>query len=113
MGQAEVLEIINSEDVDVEDCFVKGYCALDERDEEEAPVPVKVDSSANGLQDRAREIKAAFFNAKSLAEVGNLAKGMHFSVWLDYFVKMCPKEVQVKGQMDVRTLVAQLGPISK
>lgn len=111
MGISEVLELVNCEDENVEECYVRGFQPIDI---DEAPaVPAKVDTSPSGIQARAREIRAAFFNAKSVNEVAQQAAAMHFPVWLDYFIRMSPKEVEVKGQFDIRSLVAQMGPIQK
>jgi hypothetical protein len=115
MAMQDVLDIVNSDSTAVDDCFIV------ETNQELAlimpSIPVStmedVDTTPGGIQDRSRAIRAAFMAAKDPDEVLQQAKAMHFPVWLDYFIKMSPKEVQVKGQLDVRSLVAQMGPVSR
>ena len=54
-----------------------------------------------------------FKAAKSPSEVYAYASDVPVPVWLDWFVKLSPKKVEMKGQMDVRAVFANLGPAVK
>jgi hypothetical protein len=51
--------------------------------------------------------------AKSPSEIYAYASDVPVPVWLDWFVKLSPKKVEMKGQMDVRAVFANLGPAAK
>ena len=107
-----LLDIVSAED----DCAELADMLPEPTSSDAAPVPAvpeQIDSTPAGLQTTAREIKAAFFAGKSVDEVFFHAQNMSFPAWLDFFIKLSPKEVQVKGQMDIRQLVGQMGPIQR
>jgi hypothetical protein len=58
------------------------------------------------LEDVAKLFKAA----KSAAEVYSYAQDCSTPVWLDWLVKLSPKQVKMSGQMDVRAAFVNLGP---
>lgn len=109
-----LLEIVSAEDSSLEeglgDLLPEPSCTAARP---AAPVPEVIDASPAGVQAKAREIRAAFMSAKSTEEVYHMAQAMSFPAWLDFFIKLSPKEVQVKGQMDIRQITAQLGPINR
>ena len=59
------------------------------------------------------DIQNIWLSSRSPAEIAFQAQTMPFGVWMDYAIKLSPKKVDVKGQMDVRAVFANLGPAVK
>jgi len=108
----DVLDIFNGDDkeleptlpVKVSDGIVpnRDLCSLE-----------GVDTTNKGIQEMAQNVRAAFLSSKSPEEIRMFASGLPLMTWLDYFIKLQPKEVQVKGQFDIRQMIAQLGPVNR
>jgi hypothetical protein len=75
---------------------------LEEEDWQEDPVSVKWS-----------KIRATFLNGKTAAEVRKEAEVMPVGTWLDWAIKMAPKDVKVSGEINIAQIVANLGPIDK
>jgi hypothetical protein len=58
-------------------------------------------------------IRELWLAARSPSEVAVQAKTMPFGVWMDYAIKLSPKNVNVKGQFDIRAAFASLGPVRR
>lgn len=76
-------------------------------------IPADADWSADPVGVKWEKICSAFFNAKSAEEVAAEAANMKIGVWLDWAVRMAPKNVKVTGEFNFQHLVADLGPINK
>lgn len=74
-------------------------------------IPVAELSSRITLE--AQKRKLAFLLAKDVEELRLELSVLSLTDYMDYFVKLAPKELQVKAQFDVRSLVAELGPIPR
>jgi hypothetical protein len=59
------------------------------------------------------EIRNIWLSARSPSEVSVQARTMPFGVWMDYAIKLSPKNVNVKGQFDIRAAFATLGPVRR
>jgi len=51
-----------------------------------------------------------FKMAKEPAQILGYAKDCSVPVWLDWLVKLSPKQVKLGGQVDIRAVFANLGP---
>jgi len=70
-----------------------------------------IDGSPRAIGEKSRLLKAAFLGSKSPEEIRMAASALPLMDWLDFAVRLMPKEVQMKGQFEVRSLVAQMGPL--
>ena len=112
-NMSEVMDIISTDNQELRDLEFLPMDILGQSTSELPTELEELDTTPSGIQEKSRSIRAAFLAARSLDEVYMQAKGMHFITWLDYFIKMMPKEVQVKGSFDIRQMIAQLGPIQR
>jgi hypothetical protein len=76
-------------------------------------IPVPASVPAGAISDISRRHRWAFIQAWDPEDVLIQAAALPFREWMDYFIKLSPKELQVKGQFEMRSLVAQLGPIER
>ena len=60
-----------------------------------------------------QEFKAAFIKARSLSEITLYASSMSFKDYMDFVVKLLPKDVKVQGEVNFTHQLASLGPIDK
>jgi hypothetical protein len=112
MGMNEVLDIFSDDGKDLEpalDVKIPG----DIVPIGDLPPVEEVDVSSKNIYEAAQRVKAAFFASKRPEEIRLFAANLPLLTWLDYFIKLQPKEVQVKGQFDVRQMIAQLGPVRR
>lgn len=63
----------------------------------------------DNLEDIAKVFRAAMTPAKLLA----YAQDCSTPVWLDWMIKLSPKQMKVSGQMDIRAAFLNLGPPSR
>jgi len=105
-----LMEIVTAEDEEIQDAaeFLPEPSLPTNR-----PAVQIVDLGPQAVQELSRKVKIAFLSAKSPEQVFVEAQAMSFATWLDTFIKLSPKELQVKGQFDVRSLMAQMGPIQR
>jgi hypothetical protein len=59
------------------------------------------------------DVSKLFKAAKSAAEIYSYAQDCSTPVWLDWLVKLSPKQVKMSGQMDIRAAFVNLGPPRK
>lgn len=69
--------------------------------------------SPQEIQEWGRRHKAAFLLGKAPEEIMLWAQTMPHRDWMDYFIRLAPKEIQVRGQYQIQSLVAQLGPLQR
>jgi len=74
-----------------------------------SPLAQMLQKPIEEVEDLLRLFKAA----KRPAEIFAYASDCSVPVWLDWFVKLSPKKVNVSGKMDVRAVFANLGPAQK
>jgi hypothetical protein len=74
-----------------------------------APVAQLLQKPIQGIE----EIKDLFLAAKGSAEVYAYAADCSMPVWLDWMVKLSPKQMKVSGQLDHRAVFASLGPVKR
>lgn len=74
-----------------------------------AQVPALNKESVSSLED----IRSIWLSARSPQEIAVQAATMPFGVWMDYVIKMTPKQVDIKGQIDMRAAFVNLGPPPK
>ncbi len=60
-----------------------------------------------------QRFKETFVKSWSLKKVQMFAENMGFKDFMDYAIKLMPKDVKIQGSVDFRHLVAELGPIDK
>ena len=60
-----------------------------------------------------QKVKETFIKARPLADVQMIAGAMPFKDWMDYVVKLMPKDIKIQGEVNFKHLVAELGPIDK
>jgi hypothetical protein len=84
-------------------------------DQDSSLTAVMVPSTVTGgeISEVSRRHRWAFIRAWDPEEVMIQAAALPFREWMDYFIKLSPKELQVKGHFEMRSLVAQLGPIER
>ena len=77
-------------------------------------------ASPNGLETAAlpwaeylQKVKETFIKAKPLQEVELLAHNMGFRDWMDYLVKLMPKDIKIESNVNFKAMIATLGPINK
>ena len=116
MSMEEVLSIVcNEDDDDISNCFIKpsGGAATPAVPAHQLEVVNTMTASPTAVQEASRSIRAAFIAGKDPAEILQFARSLPPLMWLDYFIKLSPKEVEIKGSFDVRKMVAQMGPIQR
>lgn len=59
------------------------------------------------------QFKEAFIKARSLSEIALYASSMSFRDYMDFVIKMLPKDVKIQGEVSFVHQLAQLGPIDK
>jgi hypothetical protein len=59
------------------------------------------------------KIRLAFLNSKQVSEVMMACSGMSMREWLDYAIRLMPKDVKVQGEVNFRHLLDGLAPIDK
>lgn len=60
-----------------------------------------------------QEFKSAFIKARPLSEITLYASSMPFKDYMDFVVKLLPKDVKVQGEVSFVHQLASLGPINK
>lgn len=60
-----------------------------------------------------QKVKESFIKARPLEDVKMIAAAMPFKDWMDYVVKLMPKDIKIQGEVNFKHLVAELGPIDK
>jgi len=60
-----------------------------------------------------QEFKSAFIKARPLSEITLYASSMSFKDYMDFVVKLLPKDVKVQGEVNFTHQLASLGPIDK
>ena len=60
-----------------------------------------------------QEFKSAFIKARPLSEITLYASSMSFKDYMDFVVKLLPKDVKVQGEVSFVHQLASLGPIDK
>ena len=65
-------------------------------------LPQKIDS----LDD----IRNIWLSAREPAEIAAEATSMPFAIWIDYAIKLSPKQMKLSGQVDMRAAFMNLGP---
>lgn len=85
------------------------------RSEGQGSLPTSPGSDPNDLEfpDYIQKVKEAFVRSKSLKEIELHASSMGFRDWMDYFLKMIPKDVKIQGEFNFKHLVAEFGPVNK
>jgi len=59
------------------------------------------------------KIRSVFLRAKSPAQLFIEARNMSTGQWLDYAMKMAPKDLKVTAEFSFKHLLEELGPIDK
>lgn len=59
------------------------------------------------------KVRKAFFSSKSAFEIKAYAMGLTVGAWLDTVLRMAPKDVKVSGEVSLKHVLAELGPIDK
>lgn len=59
------------------------------------------------------DVRNIWLAARSPQEIALQAQTMPFGVWMDYMIKLTPKQLDVKGQIDMRAAFVNLGPPQK
>ena len=115
MSMEEVLSIVcNEDDDDISNCFIGPSSAVAQTvPAHELEVVNTMAASPTAVQEASRSIRAAFIAGKDPAEILQFARSLPPLMWLDYFIKLSPKEVEIKGSFDIRKMVAQMGPIQR
>jgi hypothetical protein len=88
--------------------------ALAPKDSEEGS-GLASDDPSEGLSwtDYLQKVKECFIQAKPLSDVRNFAGLMPFRDWMDYVIKLMPKDIKVQGEVNFKHLVEEFGPIDK
>lgn len=60
-----------------------------------------------------QRVKETFIKARPLGDIQMIAGSMPFKDWMDYVVKLMPKDIKIQGEVNFKHLVAELGPIDK
>ncbi len=60
-----------------------------------------------------QRFKDTFIKARPLEEVGRYASAMAFRDWMDFVIKLLPKDVKIQGEVSFVHQLASLGPIDK
>jgi hypothetical protein len=60
-----------------------------------------------------QKVKESFIRARPLSEVQLYASTMSFKDWMDYVIKLLPKDIKIQGEVNFKHLVEELGPIDK
>lgn len=60
-----------------------------------------------------QRFKETFIKSRSLEEIRIYAQGMTFKDYLDYVVKLLPKDVKIQGEFNFVHQLEQLGPIDR
>ncbi len=60
-----------------------------------------------------QKVKETFIKARPLEDVRQFAAGMLFSDWMDYVIKLLPKDIKIQGEVNFKHLIAEFGPIDK
>ena len=59
------------------------------------------------------QFKEAFIKARPLSEITLYANSMSFKDYMDFVIKMLPKDVKIQGEVNFVHQLASLGPIDK
>jgi len=77
-------------------------------------LPAVIDDMTPGqFQELCRQHRAAFLLGKTPDQILQWAASLPERDWMDWFIRLSPKEHHIKGQYQVQSLVAQLGPLKK
>ena len=58
-------------------------------------------------------VKERFIRAKPLDVVEEYAANMGFRDWMDYVIKLLPKDIKIESNINFRAMIDSLGPIDK
>jgi hypothetical protein len=73
------------------------------------PLDMELPATLEGID----SIRHLWLSARSPSEVAVQAKTLPFGVWMDYAIKLSPKNVNVNAKIDMRAVFAKLGPVKK
>lgn len=59
------------------------------------------------------KIRNAFLRSKTAFDIKAYAKTLSEAAWLDIAMKMAPKDVKVTGEISMKHMLEELGPINK
>lgn len=76
-------------------------------------IPNDCDDSGLEFGQYIQRFKETFIKARSLEEIKIFASGMTFKDYLDYVVKLLPKDVKIQGEFNFVHQLEQLGPIDR
>ena len=59
------------------------------------------------------KIRSAFLKSKTAFDVKAYARTLSDAAWLDVVLKMAPRDVKVTGEVNIKHMLSELGPINK
>ncbi len=60
-----------------------------------------------------QKVKETFIRSRPLGDIELYAKGMGFRDWMDYVIKLLPKDIKIESNINFKAMIDGLGPINK